>query len=259
MKPLILSNILITKKKEELNNNFLELQNFCRNIFYLPTIKVNSIISDAVKEVLFYKIHKYDYLIFTSKNSVEIFAKSFFDIFEKLSNKKIIAIGESTAKKCYEYQIKVDIVPENYSVKGIINYFSDINIVNKLFLIPCSILSTNELKENLEKYGAIVDLIPIYNVETNYDDIDTINKIKNENIDVFIFTSPSSFKNFLTIFEISDIEKFFSNKVICAIGTTTEKSINQYGLNVNVVPKNFSLDHLLDALLKFYDLQKNTV
>ncbi|MFZ5946691.1 MAG: uroporphyrinogen-III synthase [Stygiobacter sp.] len=259
MKPLENSNIFITKSKEEITANFLSLENYCNKIFYMPTIKIKSLISDEIYNELKNKFEKFDYIIFTSKNSVEVFADFLTQEKKITTNKIIVAIGDATSKKCAELNLSIDIIPDNFSAEGLITYFSKINVKGKYFLIPTSKLATNELKNALEKFGAVVDSINIYDVVPNYEIKNIISETELNTIDIYAFTSPSSFKYFLTVFEIDDIDKFFNKKIICAIGKTTEKAINNYELNVNVVPQNYSLDFLAEAIIKFYKLQKNIV
>lgn len=259
MKPLESSNIFITKNKEEVTPKFLLLENYCNKIFYSPTIKIKSLINDEVYKELKNNFDKYHYVVFTSKNSVEVLSHFLEQEIELINKKIIVAIGDATSKKCVELNLKVDIVPDSFSAEGLITYFSKINIKEKYFLIPTSKLSTNQLKKGLENFGAFVDSIHIYDVIPNYEIKNIISENKLNIIDAYVFTSPSSFDFFLKIFGINDINNFFDSKIICAIGKTTEKAINNYGLNVNVVPQNYSLDNLAEAIIKFYKLQKNIV
>lgn len=257
MKPLEISNIFITKSKEEVSSKFLLLENYCNSILYLPTIKIKPIIDDETLSKIKINLDKYHYIVFTSKNAVDVFIDFFSNEKELINKKTIVAIGESTAKKSRELKINVDILPENFSSNGLVTLFSSIDVKGKYFLIPTSKLSSNDLKLNLENHGAIVDLIYIYDVLPNYEIRKSFDYKDLDNIDVFIFTSPSSFNNFIEIFEIKNPDVFFEKKIICAIGKTTEKEINNHGINVNVVPQNYSLDYLTDALMKFYNIQKN--
>lgn len=257
LKAIADSKILITKKREEVSESFFELENIFNEIIYLPTIKIISIIDENKISFIKSNFINYDYLIFTSKNAVEIFFNNFNLGSELIYKKEIIAIGEASKNKLYEYNINNVIIPTKFSSQGLIEYFTNKNIVGKNFLIPCSKLSSDELKNNLGKLGAYVDLIPIYDNVINFDFIDLIKKLKNELPDVFIFTSPSSFKNFITLFDVKDYDLFFKDRIISAIGKTTEFEINKHGLIVNVVPENYSLDYLAEALIKFFNLQKN--
>lgn len=259
MKPLEYSNIFISKNKEEITGKFLYLENLCNKIYYLPTIKIKSLINDVMLNELKSNIHKYHYIVFTSKNSVELFSNFLIHKKELINKIKVVAIGEATSKKCANLNLNVDIVPDSFSAEGLITYFSKLDVKEKYFLIPTSKLSSDDLKTGLENLGAFVNSLYIYDVVPNFELKKIISEPELNNFNVYIFTSPSSFKYFLDIFEIIEIDKFFNSKIICSIGKTTEKAINSFGLNVNVVPQNYSLDYLAEAIIKFYQLQKNIV
>ena len=113
----------------------------------------------------------------------------------------------------------------------------------------------------LSELGAQVFSVPIYDVVKNeLSNLKTEHqKIQRKHPGIFIFTSPSSFSNFLKLMNVSDADKFFGKSVICAIGTTTEKAIDNYGLNVHIVPKTFSLSGVAEAILKYFQLTVNMV
>lgn len=257
MKALKDSIILVTKKSDEVKSSFERLEKLCRKIIFLPTIKIVPTLNSNDDQLIRNKINEYDYLIFTSANAVNVFLDYYKNIIESLDKIKVVAIGKSTAKKCKEYGINVEIIPETFSANGLLNIFRKENIHGKNILIPGSAISRNELRDELQRLGANVDFIPIYDVHINYDYKKELDEIKNNQPDIFAFTSPSSFHNFLKLMNIAEPSDYFFQKTICAIGNTTEEAITKYGLNVNVVPQNFSIEHLVDALIKFYELQKN--
>lgn len=256
MKALKDSIILVTKKSDEVKSSFEHLEKLCRKIIFLPTIKIVPTLNSNDDQLIRNRINEYDYLIFTSANAVKVFLDYYKNIidFDKV---KVVAIGKSTAKKCKDYGINVEIIPDTFSANGLLNIFKEENIHEKNILIPGSAISRNELRDELQRFGANVDFIPIYDVQINHDYKKELDEIKNNQPDIFAFTSPSSFHNFLKLMNIAEPSDYFFQKTICAIGNTTEEAITKYGLNVNVVPQNFSIEHLVDALIKFYELQKN--
>lgn len=259
MKTLKESTVLVTKKSDEVKSSFKQIESLCRQIIFLPTIKIIPCLSVGNYDRIKNKFNEYDYLVFTSANAVNIFLNIFNNSINDFEKIKIVAIGKSTSKVCKEKGLKVDIIPETFSANGLLNIFRKENIVNKNILIPGSSISKNELTIELKKLGANADFIPIYDVQTNYDYKNEIEEVKNNTPDVFVFTSPSSFNNFLKLIDIKDASEYFDGKTICAIGSTTASAITNNGLIVNVVPENFSIDHLIEALIKFYELQKNIV
>jgi uroporphyrinogen-III synthase len=126
-------------------------------------------------------------------------------------------------------------------------------INDKNVLIPCSAIARTELRGGLKKLGAIVDFIPVYNVELppveEYSEL--LTKCRKNMPDIFLFTSPSSFDNFLQIFNVENKDLFFKNKLIAAIGNTTAAAINQKGLKVDILPAKFTLMNTVEEILNY--------
>ena len=261
MRSLNNKTILVTKKKSTAEKYFLQLNNEGASIIFFPTIKViPKLESYELKNVLNH-FSEYDYLIFTSSNAVKVFAEIIQSYSLDLTKIKVTAVGEKTSEECSYNGIKVDIIPEEYSSKGLIKILSKYNLNRKKVFIPCSSLSNEDLKFGLMESGAHVDQVHVYDVVSN--DLSELTKeyedMVNRRPDIFVFTSPSSFNNFISLIKINDISNYFDNKIICAIGSTTERAVESFGLNVHIVPRAYSLSGVSEAIIKYFQLTVNMV
>lgn len=246
--------ILITKSKTEAEKSLRQLEEHGAELIYFPTIKILPIANSPELDDALRIFGRFDYLVFTSTNAVEVFS----DILKKKkldhSKIKIAVVGKSTSEECENLGIHVDILPDEFSTEGLLYKFSELDLTNKNICIPGSSISSGELNMGLSELGAKVFSVPIYDVVKN----ELINlktehqKIQRKHPGIFIFTSPSSFNNFLKLMNVSDEDKFFGKSIICAIGTTTEKAIRDNGLAVHIVPSVFSLHGISDAIIKYF-------
>ncbi|MFA3782381.1 uroporphyrinogen-III synthase [Melioribacteraceae bacterium 4301-Me] len=245
--------ILITKELEG-DNSLISLTNAGANIIYFPTIKILPFKNNEALDKALQNFSCYDYLIFTSANAAEIFFEYSKNYNINLANSKIVAVGKKTSNACKSLGMKVSLIPNNFSANGIIELFRDENIVKKRILIPCSAIADKNLKKELNELGAKVDAIPIYDVEVNDKSklTETINFIIKQKPDVFIFTSPSTFKAFLTLMELSNPTVYFNNTLVAAIGPTTETAIKEYKVTVNIIPKKSTLEDLEKAIIEYF-------
>jgi uroporphyrinogen-III synthase len=69
-------------------------------------------------------------------------------------------------------------------------------------------------------------------------------------IHVATFTSPSTFKNFTTLFSREDLKQFFSRTKIAVIGPVTAKAVEDAGYEVGIVPKESTIEALVAAIEK---------
>jgi uroporphyrinogen-III synthase len=254
MKSLLDKKILVTKEKAEAEKSLDLLIHEGAEIIYFPTIKIIPIgESESIKNFVS-KFDTYDFIILTSANAVEVFVGIARENDLCLNKKKIAVAGKATAARCLEHNIIFNLVPDEFSAKGLIKKFSQINIAGRKILIPGSSLSHNELGQGLKELGADVTTVHIYDVVQNIND-DLAAEIEQINLskpDIFIFTSPSSFENFCSIMNIDNTTSFFDRSIICVIGTTTEKTIRQKDLAVHIVPNTFSLTGVAEAIIKYF-------
>lgn len=259
MKFLSDKTLLITKAKAEAEKVFGELSGDGMDIIYFPTIKIVPKTDSQDLAGALVMFDEFDYLIFTSPNAVEIFYNIALSRQLEFSKVKVAATGNSTAEKCRQYEINVDVVPGEFSAKGIINRFSSIDLTDKKIFIPGSSLSRDELANVLSGLGAQVITAPIYDTVLNDRDIlfNEMEKLNHKKPGIFAFTSPSSFDNFLTIMDVKDHINYFSGSTICAIGLTTEEAIRLKGLTVHIVPQIFSLTGIAEAIKRYFLITAN--
>ncbi len=237
-----MKNILITREKNQFEEvkELFEKEGF--NPISFPTIKFEEIENNI-------DIDEYDYLIFTSKNAVIFFLKKYRNI----NNKKIVAVGEKTAKVLEGYGFKDIIVPENYSGEGVLELLKkhESEFINK----KIGVVRALEGNDNLLKQKTFkIDLIPVYKTDYNIpENIDTVkNMFENNLIYAVIFSSPSTFEGFLKIFK-EESKNLLSKTKVIAIGKTTENFIISKGFNVDFSPKKYTFEEIVKNLKTFND------
>ncbi len=82
-------------------------------------------------------------------------------------------------------------------------------------------------------------------------------KLKNSNPDLFVFTSPSTFQNFLEIQNIIDPVRYFSRYDVAVIGPTTKAALEKKKVRVNIIPKEYTIDGLVNSIVDYYQTEKN--
>ncbi len=143
------------------------------------------------------------------------------------SKTKVVAIGSKTSQVCEQYKIPVNIIPEKFSGEGVVEALSKHNLKNKVVFIPRSAIGRAELPKGLEELGAIIKTVPVYNVSLPRKSVieESLKQLKESKPDVYVFTSPSAFENFLTIMKIDNPTLYFKGVDVAAIGPTTKSAI----------------------------------
>ena len=113
----------------------------------------------------------------------------------------------------------------------------------------------------LKELGAIIKSVPVYNVAIPSGDNlkQSLQQLDSSHIDLFIFTSPSTFENFLQIANIKNPFQYFSRYNIAAIGPTTKDAIEAKKVKVKILPDEFTINGLTKKIVEYYSNHKEKV
>jgi uroporphyrinogen-III synthase len=248
--------IIVTRGVNDSIDSFLKLQEYGAKIIHFPTLDYKPIEDWSEFDSVLFNKDKIDYIIFTSANSVAFFAARcrMTNTILNFEGTKVISIGKKTSEECRINNIPVNIIPEIFSVGGIIKALSAYEIKDKIIFIPGSEIARKELPEKLKERGANVISVTTYKVCIPAQRIidRNVELLKSAKPDLFIFTSPSSFKNFLDIMKISNPGKYFDVFKIAAIGPSTKEEIESQNLKAEIVSTEHTMDNLAEEIKNYY-------
>ncbi|MHB8483076.1 MAG: uroporphyrinogen-III C-methyltransferase [Nitrospiria bacterium] len=255
-RPLFGKKILITRSKEQ-SKDFSDL------LFYygaepviFPTISL--IPPDRWEEMdqAIASIGSYDWLIFSSVNGVHFFMnrlKTLGKDIRVLHQIKICAVGSSTAEEFLTYGIKVDLIPGSFQGESVVEEFNRMDVKEKRFLIPRAKAAREILPEALKKMGARVDVVTAYQNVKPVENIEKIRKLLSERkISVVTFTSSSTVKNFMELFESSELKTCLKTTKIASIGPITSKTLQEYGYPADIQPTEHTISGLTEAIVDYF-------
>ena len=230
-----------------ITRNFVHAQDFSDLVkleggrtIALPTIDIVPKDPNVVQEFLNTVNEKmHDYCAFMSSQAVNVLfdhasiMNTTEQVISALNSRTVVAVGPKTKQTLIERGVDVQIVPQTYSSKGLVELFAKGNIVNKRIIIPRSEMSNEFIVKALSDLGMTVDELFLYSVRTSKP-----NSIWNsfallleqQKIDGIIFTSASAVRSF---FEI--VQKILPNTfnplkgvpAIIAIGPFTKDELSK--------------------------------
>ncbi|MGE5681660.1 MAG: uroporphyrinogen-III synthase [Bacillota bacterium] len=253
--PLRNRNIVIARSLEDSADSAELFRQKGAFVISFPTLEI--VPSDSIAELDTLLNGKIDIIIFTSASSVRMFIKRIAETGQKVSYEKIkvIAIGKKSALVCEKNGIPVSFIPKEFSARGLISELSSNDVEGKVILIPSSAIGRDELPEALKKMGGIVRAPVVYNAVIPSEEAlkRPMELLKGLSPEAYIFTSPSSFRNFLEIMKIAEPKDYFNGTAIAAIGPTTKVEIEASGLRVEIMPEEYTMDGLLRASISFFN------
>ncbi|WP_392486907.1 uroporphyrinogen-III C-methyltransferase [Haloimpatiens sp. FM7315] len=249
-KPLFGKNIVVTRaraKNSELKDMLVELG---AKVIEFPTIEIEEITPNEKLDYSIKELDTYNYLVFTSKNAVEIFFKRLFSLgfdVRKLGSLKIAAIGSATSKSLRSYGIKADIVPKDFVAESLIEELKSRVKKEDRVLIPRAKEARDVLVKSLEKLCRVNE-VKVYNTVIGDGKKEEFLKLLSKGeIDYITFTSSSTVRNLIKIIGLDKCKELKSVKLI-SIGPITSKTIESFGLSVSSEAKEYTLAGVLEAI-----------
>ncbi len=254
--PLRNKTLVITRTVEQSKESSEVFRQLGANVIIFPTLDIVPPDSWAeFDEVIDQKL-KINFIIFTSVHAVRMFVKRLDELHAKIDFSKlnIVAVGNKTAAVCEKNNIPVNIIPQKFSAAGVIAELTNHDLNGRLIFIPRSAIGREELPDSLKELGAVIKTAPVYNVSLPSDEkiSSSREELKNSTPNLFIFTSPSTFENFMRILHIDKPIQYFSSYDVAAIGPTTKTAIENKGVHVNILPDEYTIDGLAKAIIEHY-------
>ncbi|MEK9628651.1 MAG: uroporphyrinogen-III C-methyltransferase [Nitrospinota bacterium] len=247
--PLFGKTVVVTRKGDQAESMIDRLRELGAEPFFFPVIETVAPDDWTPLDNALNNLSTYDGLVFTSVNGVRFFFQRLKEIQQDIRNLKgvkIYTIGPKTAEAVRELGMGVDVVPDEFVAESLIESIKDMK--GKRFLIPRATVAREILPEKLREMGAEVDVAPAYKTILPESKSDALEKrLKEGNVDVLTFTSSSTVKNFLALTGDHLLPEIKKTQIAC-IGPITAKTAEDAGLTVNILPKEYTVTSLLDAI-----------
>lgn len=252
-------SIALTRSVEEHKESAKILEAFGARVISFPTIAFKESSKISALEKYISSKEKIDYLIIPSVTAAKYFngmirRNAAEDFYERI---KIISIGNKTTSYCESLGLNVVFTPKKFSAKDFVNELK-INLREKVFLLPQSSHATNEISSYLTNNNAVVHAFELYETTLPEQKLSEKNLLQLEkaNPQWIIFTSPSTFNNFIAILGKKKGDEYLSKIKIAVIGPTTKAAVESMNYNVELTPKEYTMEGITKELITFYNKER---
>lgn len=187
------------------------------------------------------QVSNYDWVVFTSANSVHRFFELLSDA-RDLGGVKVAAIGDGTAKELAGFNILADLIPSNFVAETLVDEFP---AGPGRVLLPRAAVARDVIPIGLERKGWKVDVVEAYQAVAPPPDGGLATEIASS--DAIVFMSSSTASNFISGYGLSTLPK-----LVVSIGPVTTKSLNSLGVAEVFTAKVYDLNGVVDALLELF-------
>jgi uroporphyrinogen III methyltransferase/synthase len=258
-RPLFGRRIIVTRPAHQIQGIANELRERGAKPLKAPTIEIEPIedgLNDLREE--FDRLDSLDWLVFTSRNGVAHFFEQLREYggdTRDLGGLRTAAIGEGTANSMEDWGCTADLVPDTFRAEALADTLNDTANVESRFLLPRADGARPVLPDRLEEQDHEVREIPLYRSVVPEDSRPRFEQwIEQDEADMITFTSASTVDNLFRMFETrhDDLREWLSDLDIATIGPITASRLRERDLEVDVIPDEYTIDGLVEAVETFY-------
>ena len=253
--PLAGKRILITRAREQASSFAAVLEAAGAEVVEFPTITFTAPESWAPLDAAIGRLREYRWVIFTSANGVRFFWQRLQaagrDI-RDLAGITVCAIGPATAAALHSLGIRADIVPTEFKAEALVEAIGTDDLRGSRVLLARAAESREVIPEELTRRGALVDVVPTYRTVKDAPDTEGLRTLlRDGKIHAVTFTSSSTVKHFLDLVG-EEARELLKSVVVASIGPITAETAARHGIVSHVVPENYTIPALADALVKHF-------
>ncbi|HEY3153391.1 MAG TPA: uroporphyrinogen-III synthase [Candidatus Binatia bacterium] len=255
--PLAGKRIVVTRARAQARGLVQQIEDFGGEVIEFPTIEIQPPESFVAFDAAVAKIENYDWLMFTSVNAVGPFLSRLQHVgktVDMLEHLDVGAIGPETANELAAAGITCCLVPDRFQAEGILDKVTPETMRGKQVLIPRAAAAREVLPDTLRQRGASVDVVVAYRTVVPATEIEPLAKrLRQSEVDVITFTSSSTVKNFVRIFDGKNLTEIANGSIIACIGPITAQTVEQLGGHTAIVAEEFTIDGLVRAIVSHFE------
>ena len=257
-RPLLGKKIVVTRARAQASGFLAQLSELGAECIEFPTIQI---IPPKTWEALdkgIQSLETYRWLLFTSVNGVEFFFKRLEALGKDVRDLRgllIGAIGPKTAQMILDKGIRPDLVPDEYRAEAVVKAFQKRDQKGVRVLLPRAAEAREVLPQELEKMGAVVDVVEAYRtVKPDGEKDRLVEMLEKGEIHMVTFTSSSTVSNFIEMFadQSERLHTWMAEVAVACIGPITSKTAEEQGLSVSLIPSEYTIEALTEEIVKYY-------
>jgi uroporphyrinogen-III synthase len=251
-KPLAGKRILVTRALDQAGRLAEALEAEGAAVLRLPTIEIVPPDSYAALDAALDSIQDFDWLIFTSANTVRAIAERMVVREvprERMAAIHVAAIGPATANAARECGLRVDLIPEEYVAESMVAALRE-RIPGKRVLLARAAVARDLIPEELASLGARIEVVEAYRTILPPASIGQVRAVlAGELPDAVTFTSSSTVTNFLALLEGASVDRPLALRAV-SIGPITTRTLREHNWEPAAQASEANIPGLVEACIR---------
>ena len=222
----------------------------------VPLLEIRPPISFDSLDAAIRNIHRYDWLILTSANTVRALGERSLKLeieFSQLASLRVAAVGEATAEAARGAGFHVAFVPEAYLAEGLIDGLA-CSVARRKVLLARAEVARDLIPDELRQAGAEVDVVDAYRNVMPERAPEMLRRAVAEGIDAATFTSSSSVTHLAEAAGLAGIAWPLAGVPAISIGPITSGTLRGLGWKPAVEANPSDIPGLIAAVGRFFQL-----
>lgn len=211
----------------------------------LPAIRICAPLDTAALDAALLSVHCFDWVVFTSANTVSAVVDRLSALDADLSplkGRRLAAIGPATAEALELAVREPDLVPPEFVAESLVGAFSEVEGLR--FFLPGADVARPELADGLRARGGCVTVVVAYTVQPE----DSLVDVGQPCPDYITFASGSAVRSTVENFRKAGVGEWLDKASIVCIGPVTADEVRELGLHPAAVADEHTADGLVRAL-----------
>jgi uroporphyrinogen III methyltransferase/synthase len=255
-KPLFGKRVVVTRSRDQASVFAELLIDRGATTIEFPTIDVVPPSSWDELDAALSEIDTYQWIIFTSANAISFFMRRLRETgkdLRMLKGIRICVVGPKTAEALESHGLRPDLVPAEFKAEGVVAALGGRQVNGQRFLIPRAKIARELIPDRLREQGASVTVATAYENVRPAADVERVRKLfEDKKISAVTFTSSSTVHNFVEILGQKEYKTLMLGVTVACIGPVTAKTAEEYGLRTDVMPTEYTIPALVDAMVAFF-------
>ncbi len=234
-KPLFGRRVVITRAREQSTELAHRLESLGADVVTFSTIRIRPV---RVKPI---RLRGYTHVAFTSRTAVELFFRNLEGDARALAGTTVCAVGDQTARALLERGVRADVLAAEFTSRALARELARRGVRGAHVFHPGADLMNPDFEKLLRRSGAKVTNLVLYRIrKAAPDDVEAV-----RDADWVTFASSQTVRNF-----VEAVDGLPLRARIACIGPITARTARGLGLKVAVVPRRFTLDALVEAIVR---------
>jgi uroporphyrinogen III methyltransferase/synthase len=259
-RPLFGKRVLITRPREQADALIDIVESLGAEAIEAPMIRIAPPEDYGLLDEACGHVERFQWIVFASANAADVFIKRLIESprdLRALKGVKLCAVGPSTAERLAERGLKVDLVPAEYRADAVVGAMAQEGSLEGMnVLLPRSDIGREVIADELRKRGANVTEVVAY--RTVVADLerggepDVYGMLLERRIDVVTFTSASAVRNFVKVLGAEPAADLLRTTIVASIGPVTAEAATQCGIETTIMPEQYTIQALADAIVEYF-------